>query len=59
MVALRGYPSNKARTRPIKASQFFRYLPGTVGDLDRDKNARRGVIKLNKKQYVPRIFGPI
>jgi hypothetical protein len=33
------------------ASQFSRYLPGTVGDLDRDKNARPGITKLIKKTF--------
>jgi hypothetical protein len=42
-----------------RASQFSRYLLEGTGIPDRDKNARPGVVKLKKKQYLPRIFGPV
>jgi hypothetical protein len=37
-------------------SQFSRYLLGAVGSLDRDKNARPGVIKLIKEDIFRAFF---
>jgi hypothetical protein len=42
-----------------RASQFSRYLHGTVGSLDRDKNARSGVIKLIKDNTFRAFLAPI
>jgi hypothetical protein len=47
--------SLKVRSR---ASKSFRYLLVTVGSVDREKNARLGVIKLIKIIF-PRILGAI
>jgi hypothetical protein len=47
-----------ARCKLYRASQFSRYLLGTVGDLDRDKNARPGVIKLIKDNTLLAFLAP-
>jgi hypothetical protein len=41
-----------------RASQFSRYLPGAVGSLDGDKNARAGVIKFIKNNAFRAFLAP-
>jgi hypothetical protein len=42
----------------VQGTVIFRYLIGTVGDLDRDKNARPGVIKLIKNNACRAFLAP-